>query len=202
MGNRIISRAIWDKNATQVIFSKTKKNCTSSSGDCNLWSLKNLRVLIYPKLHEKNHVITCLYMQKFDLRFSSFTSQRALFVTAPWSRPQMTTLIKIGQNFARWILVDKKAAARNLFIENWSLLSFAFWTLHVFPLPPLTEIELPTRLKIGHTAGRRAAIFFLSNNRLWQNENLLEGWATRGWRLHTLYFRWYQAFFPALQSTE
>ena len=27
--------------------------------ECNLWSLKNLPVLIYPKLHEQNHVITC-----------------------------------------------------------------------------------------------------------------------------------------------
>ena len=26
--------------------------------DCNLWSLKNLQVLIYSKLHKKNHVIT------------------------------------------------------------------------------------------------------------------------------------------------
>ena len=141
MGNRMISSAIWDKNATQVFFSKTNKIALARQeiAICGLWKI--LRVLIYPKLHEKNHVITCLYMQKFDLRFSSFTSQRALFVTAPWSLLQMTTSIKIGQNFDKWILVDKNAAARNLFIENWSLLSFAFWTLHVFPLPPLTEIQ-------------------------------------------------------------
>ena len=38
----MISSAIWDKSA-RVNFSKDKQNC----------SLKNLRVLIYPKLHEK-----------------------------------------------------------------------------------------------------------------------------------------------------
>lgn len=38
------------------IFQTTKK-CTRArlQGECNLQSLKNLRVLIYSKLHEKNH---------------------------------------------------------------------------------------------------------------------------------------------------
>ena len=48
IGNHMISSAIWDKSA-RVNFSKAN----------NLWSLKNLQVLIYPKLHERNHVITC-----------------------------------------------------------------------------------------------------------------------------------------------
>ena len=54
IGNHMISSAIWDKSA-RVNFSKANQ----IAGECNLWSLKNLRVLIYPKLHERNHVITC-----------------------------------------------------------------------------------------------------------------------------------------------
>ena len=51
IGNHMISSAIiWDKSA-QVNFSKTNQ--------ITICSLKNLRVLIYSKLHEKNHVITC-----------------------------------------------------------------------------------------------------------------------------------------------
>ena len=50
-GNHMISSAIWNKLAKKIKFSKTNKIC-------NLRSLKNLQVLIYSKLHEKNDVIT------------------------------------------------------------------------------------------------------------------------------------------------
>ena len=46
--------------------------------ECNLWSLKNLRVLIYPKLQGQNHVITChdnIHAKNLTC-FSSFTSHR------------------------------------------------------------------------------------------------------------------------------
>ena len=46
-----IWNGIWNLNKHKY-FSKTTKNI------CYL-SLKNLRVLIYSKLHEKNHLITC-----------------------------------------------------------------------------------------------------------------------------------------------
>ena len=54
----MISSAIWDKSA-RVNFSKANQIALARTGSCNLESLKNLQVLIYPKLHEKNHVITC-----------------------------------------------------------------------------------------------------------------------------------------------
>ena len=58
IGNHMISSAIWDKLA-RVNISKTNQigQARRVSAICSL--LKNLRVLIYPKLHEKNHVITC-----------------------------------------------------------------------------------------------------------------------------------------------
>ena len=41
-----------------ISMSKEQKR-KSTQGECNLWSLKNLQVLLYSKyLHEKNHVIT------------------------------------------------------------------------------------------------------------------------------------------------
>ena len=54
-----------------------------------------------------------IYMQTFDLRFSSFTCHRAPFVTAPRSRLQVTTSSRIGQNFDKSILMDQDAAARD-----------------------------------------------------------------------------------------
>ena len=58
IGNQVISSAIWDKSA-RVNFSKTNQIARARRASANLLSLKNLLVLIYPKLHEKNHVITC-----------------------------------------------------------------------------------------------------------------------------------------------
>ena len=53
----MILNAIWDKSA-QVNFSKTNQIARVHRASA-IGSLKNLQVLIYPKLHEKNHVITC-----------------------------------------------------------------------------------------------------------------------------------------------
>ena len=84
-----------------------------------MWSLKNLRVLIYPKLHETN---SCDYMLLHEKIWLAFPLLR---VTAcPSSRLQMTTSTKIGQYFDGWILMDNNAVGGNLFTENWRLLSF------------------------------------------------------------------------------
>ena len=45
-----------------VYFSTSVANETENLNIC--WSLKNLLVLIYSKLHEKNHVITYTYSIK------------------------------------------------------------------------------------------------------------------------------------------
>ena len=57
IGNHMISSAIWDKSA-RVNFSKANQIARARRASA-ICSLKNLRVLISPKLHEKNHVITC-----------------------------------------------------------------------------------------------------------------------------------------------
>ena len=44
----------WNLTKVVVCFSQS----VEWTGECTLWSLKNLQVLIYSKLHEKNHVIT------------------------------------------------------------------------------------------------------------------------------------------------
>ena len=51
-GNHMPSSATWDESAQGNFSNVTKLQLI-------LWSLKNLRQLIYPKLHEKNSVITC-----------------------------------------------------------------------------------------------------------------------------------------------
>ena len=84
-----------------------------------MWSLKNLGVLIYPKLHETN---SCDYLLLHEKIWVAFPLLR---VTAcPSSRLQMTTSTKIGQYFDGWILMDNNAVGGNLFTENWRLLSF------------------------------------------------------------------------------
>ena len=68
-------------------------------------------------------------MQKFDPLFLVYVW---LLVNAPCSRLQMTTSTKIGQNFDRWILMDKDAASRNFLTENWNHLSFYFFNFSCF----------------------------------------------------------------------
>ena len=58
MCNHLIFLVRFGINKHLLIFSKTK-NCSRPTGSCNfvcLW--KSVLVLIYSKLHEKNHVIT------------------------------------------------------------------------------------------------------------------------------------------------
>ena len=190
----MISSAIWDKSA-EVNFSKTNKiaRARREIAICGLWKIYSADLSQSAREKSCDYLII-IYMQKFDLRISSFTCHLAPFVKAPSSCLQMKTSIEIGQNFDRWILVDKNAAARNLFIENCNLLSYI---LNCSCFSTAAVERNTTSNKIGDRphAGRRAASFFLSNNRLWQNDPLLGGWPTRRWRLHALYFRWYQAVF-------
>ena len=118
----MISSAIWDKSA-EVNFSKTNKiaRARREIAICGLWKIYSADLSQSAREKSCDYLII-IYMQKFDLRISSFTCHLAPFVKAPSSCLQMKTSIEIGQNFDRWILVDKNAAARNLFIENWSLL--------------------------------------------------------------------------------
>ena len=51
---KCLSWKSWNLTKVVVCFSQS----VEWTGECTLWSLKNLQVLIYSKLHEKNHVIT------------------------------------------------------------------------------------------------------------------------------------------------
>ena len=79
----MISSAIWDKSA-QVNFSGLTKFA--------VFFFLHSRVLIYPKLHEKNHVVTCLMS-----RFFSFTCHRISLIPVPaykWQpRPRMVKIL-------------------------------------------------------------------------------------------------------------
>ena len=83
-------------------------------------------------------------MQKFGLLFRFCVSP-----CHPYKFPlQMTTSTKTGLNFDRWILMDKNALeARNLFTENWNLLSFYVFNFQVIPLAATerttTVIKIP-----------------------------------------------------------
>ena len=103
----MISSTIWDKSA-QANFSKTNQiaRAPRASAICGRTSAVLAQIV-----REKS----CDYL----LIICHLTP----FVTVPSSRLQMTTSTMIGQNFDRWILMAKNAAARNLFIEKWSLLT-------------------------------------------------------------------------------
>ena len=77
----MISSAIWDKS---VNFSGLTKFA--------VFFFLHSRVLIYPKLHEKNHVVTCLMS-----RFFSFTCHRISLFPVPaykWQpRPRMVKIL-------------------------------------------------------------------------------------------------------------
>ena len=55
-GNQMISSAIWNKYARANV-SKTIQKTVRARRSSEICSQKNL--LIYSKLHEKNHLITC-----------------------------------------------------------------------------------------------------------------------------------------------
>ena len=100
----MISSTIWDKSE-QANFSKTNQiaRAPRASAICGLTLTSAVLAQI---AREKS----CDYLL--------IICHLAAFVTAPSSRLQVTTSTKIGQNFDRRILMDKNAAARNLFIEN------------------------------------------------------------------------------------
>ncbi len=56
IGNSMVSSAIWKKTCTSEFF-KDDRNCTSPKDECNLKSLKNSRVYVFPNCTRK-HTIT------------------------------------------------------------------------------------------------------------------------------------------------
>ena len=56
----MVSSAIWKKTCTSEFF-KDDRNCTSPNDECNLKSLKNSRVYVFFKLHEKPYYYLLLY---------------------------------------------------------------------------------------------------------------------------------------------
>ena len=64
----MISSAIWDKSA-RVNFSKTNKIARARRASAICSPLKNLRVRIHPKLHEKScDYLLIIHIQNFTLR--------------------------------------------------------------------------------------------------------------------------------------
>ena len=98
----MISSTIWDKSA-QANFSKTNQ------------PPGRVQFVVFQKL--TSAVLAQIAREK-SYDYLLIICHLAAFVTAPSSRIQVTTSTKIGQNFDRRILMDKNAAARNLFIEN------------------------------------------------------------------------------------
>ena len=122
---------------------------------CNLWFLKKfIRVLIYPKLHEKNLVNTCNNLTFSSLRVTS--CHRSLLQPTNDNFDQDN-----GQNFDRWILIDKIAETRNLFTENWCLLSFYVFNFLCFSTAATernttaTKIPLLCIIYLGFGWGKR-----------------------------------------------
>ena len=87
--------------------------------------------------------IVWLLVNNIHSKFGLLSAFRCHRVTPPCSPLQMTTSTKTGLNFDRWILMGKNTLeARNLFTENWSLLSFYIFNFQVIPLPPPKELQL------------------------------------------------------------
>ena len=128
----MISSANWDKSA-QVDVSKTYQISWArrTNAICGLWKIYKCWFIQIAREKPCDYLLI-IYMQKLESLFFFYMSA---LVTAPCSRLQMTTSITIGQNVDRWMLMDKNAAARNLFTENWSF----------FSLPPRREIQLVSR---------------------------------------------------------
>ena len=115
---------------------------------------KFIRVLIYPKLHAKNLVNTCKNLTFSSLRVTA--CHRSLL------QPTNDTFDQDnGQNFGRWILKDKNAETRNLFTENWCLLSFyvinfsCFSTAATERNTTATKIPLLCFIYLGFGWGKR-----------------------------------------------
>ena len=66
------SREQFRKKSASVIFFKSQPNCTNPWGEFSSWSMKTLRVLIYPNLHEIkscDYLLIIIYPQKFEAVF-------------------------------------------------------------------------------------------------------------------------------------
>ncbi len=71
----MVSSAIWKKTCTSEFF-KDDQNCTSPKDECNLKSLKNSRVYVFFKLHEKPYYyLLIIYMKKFRVNYIFICSQ-------------------------------------------------------------------------------------------------------------------------------
>ena len=115
---------------------------------------KFIRVLIYPKLHEKNLVNTCKNLTFSFLRVTA--CRRSLLQLTNDNFDQDN-----GQNFDRWILIDKIAETRNLLTENWCLLSFYVFNFLCFSTAATernttaTKIPLLCIIYLGFGWGKR-----------------------------------------------
>ena len=89
----------------------------SRASKCNLWFLKNL----YECWFIPNCTRKILWIHAKIWLFPLYVS---LLVTAPYCTTNDNFDQDNGQSFDRWILKDKNAETRNLFTENWCLLSF------------------------------------------------------------------------------
>ncbi len=75
IGNSMVSSAIWKKTCTSEFF-KEDQNCTSPKDKCNLKSLKNSRVHVFLKLHEKPYYyLLIIYKKKFSVNYIFIWSQ-------------------------------------------------------------------------------------------------------------------------------
>ena len=64
------------KHARTSEFFKDDQNCTSPKDECNLKSLKNSRVYVFVKLHEKPYYyLLIIYMKKFRVNYIFICSQ-------------------------------------------------------------------------------------------------------------------------------
>ena len=71
----MVSSTIWKKTCTSEFF-KDDRNCTSPKDECNLKSLKNSRVYVFFKLHEKPYYyLLIIYMKKFRVNYIFIFSQ-------------------------------------------------------------------------------------------------------------------------------
>ena len=161
----MISSAIWDKSA-QLNFLKTNKiaRARRASAICGLWKIyecwfipncprKIMWLLVY-------NILAKIWLAFPLLRFN--VCHRSLF---PPTNDNLVTSTKIGQNFDRWILMDKNASARNLFFKNWSLLSFYVFNFSCFSTA-VTERNITASkiaVYLGFGWGKRRNCGFIEN---------------------------------------
>ena len=85
----MISSAIWNKKA-RVNFSKTNKIARARRVSAQFRVLRNLQVIIYSKLHEKNHVITIV--NNIRTKFSHKQLKVCFYFALKWYYDQKSHL--------------------------------------------------------------------------------------------------------------